>query len=350
MTRRGAISLSLREIAALLGGRVEGDPDTVVRGVATLESARADQIGFLANQRYLPQLKSTRAGAVILGEAARSATDLPRIVCSNPYATFARLSGLFHPAPALRPGIHSTAVVDTTAVVAEDTEIGPHAVVARRAEVGAGCLVGAGSYVGEGVSIGAGSRIHPNVTIYADCVIGERAIVHAGVVIGADGFGIAPDEGRWIKVPQTGRVVIGNDVEIGASSTVDRGALDDTVIEDGVKLDNQIQIAHNVRVGAHTAIAACVGIAGSARIGRHCRIGGGAGIAGHLVIADHVEISAFTLVTKSITRSGTYTGAYAFEPHADWRRNAVHLRHLADLAQRVARLEKPRARSRRRGS
>jgi UDP-3-O-[3-hydroxymyristoyl] glucosamine N-acyltransferase len=188
--------------------------------------------------------------------------------------------------------------------------------------------------------IGAGSRLYANVSVYHGCVIGKRVILHAGAVIGADGFGIAEEEGRWVKVPQVGRVVIGDDVEIGANTTVDRGALDDTVIEDGVKLDNQIQVAHNVRIGAHTAIAACTGIAGSAKIGRHCRIGGASGIAGHITIADRVEISTYTLITKSIDRPGTYTGAYAFEPHRDWLRNAAQLRHLAELARRVRGLEK----------
>jgi len=190
------------------------------------------------------------------------------------------------------------------------------------------------------VSIGARARLYPNVTIYHGCVIGDDFIAHSGVVIGADGFGFAMDEGRWIKIQQTGRVVIGNDVEVGANTTIDRGALDDTVIEDGVKLDNQIQIAHNVRIGAHTAIAGCVGIAGSATIGRYCRIGGSAGILGHLQIADHVEISSFTLVGKSIREAGSYSGIYPFSPNDDWRKNAVHLRHLDDMSKRLKALEK----------
>jgi len=340
MTRSGRTSYSLRQITERFGGDVDGDPSVQVRQVATLEAATPDTIAFLANERYLPQLKTTRAGAVIVGESARAATRLPRIVCANPYAYFARVSGLFNPARRPRPGTHSTAVIDESAVVAGDAEIGPRAVIGRNARIGTGCVIGAGCYVGDGVTVGGGSRLRPNVTVYHDCVIGERVILHSGVVIGADGFGIAMEEGRWLKVPQIGRAVIGNDVEIGANTTVDRGALDDTVIEEGVKLDNQIQIAHNVRIGAHTAIAACVGIAGSTRIGRHCIIGGAAGIAGHLAIADRVEISAFTLITKSINRPGIYTGVYAFEPHAGWRRNAVHLRHLADLADRVRALEK----------
>ena len=339
MTQDGGNAYSLGDIASRFGGEIAGDPTIEVRGVATLESATPDCIAFLANARYLPQLKTTRAGAVIVGVAARNSTRLPRIVCPNPYAYFARVSTLFHPAPPPRPGVHATAVIDGSAVIPGDAEIGPGAIVGRNVRIGTGCIIGAGCCLGDGVAIGSGSRLHPNVTIYRGCLIGERAILHSGVVIGSDGFGIAMEEGRWLKVPQVGRVVIGDDVEIGANSTVDRGALDDTVIEDGVKLDNLIQVGHNVHIGAHTAIAACVGIAGSSKIGRYCRIGGGSGIAGHLNIADRVEISAFTLIIKSIDRAGTYTGAYAFEPHAEWRKNAAQLRHLAELAVRVRRLE-----------
>jgi len=338
---------SLREIARRFGGEIAGDPDFEVSGVATLESAGPDRIAFLANARYLPQLKATRAGAVIVGEPARAATRLPRIVCANPYAYFARVSALFHPEPAPRPGAHATAVIDAAARVAADAQVGPCAVIESGADIGPGCIIGAGCFIGEGAAIGAGTRLYPNVTVYHGCVIGARVILHSGVVIGADGFGIAMERGRWVKVPQVGRVVIADDVEIGANTTVDRGALDDTVIEEGVKLDNQIQVAHNVRIGAHTAIAACTGIAGSARIGKNCRIGGASGIAGHITIADGVEISTYTLITKSIDRPGIYTGAYAFEPHRDWLRNAAQLRHLAELAQRVRKLEKrPKQRKR----
>ena len=333
-------SYSLHEITQLLGGEIEGDPEFEVRRVATLENAAPDSIAFLANARYLQQLKATRAGAVIVGQSSRGATRLPRIVCANPYAYFARVSALFNPAPAARPGVHAAAVVDASARVARDAEIGPCAVIERGANIGAGCTIGAGCFIGEGVAIGSGSRLYANVTVYHGCEIGSGVVLHSGVVIGADGFGLAPDEGRWIKVPQVGRVRIGNDVEIGANTTVDRGAIDDTVIEDGVKLDNQIQIGHNVRIGAHTVIAGCTGIAGSARIGRHCRIGGAAGIAGHITIADGVDISGFTMVTKSINHPGAYTGGYVFEPHREWLRNAAQLRHLAELAQRVRALEK----------
>ncbi len=348
MKSGASTTFSLREIVERFGGEVAGDAAVRVRQVATLEKAAPETIAFLANPRYRAQLKTTRAGAVIVGEAARGATRLPRIVCANPLAYFARVSALFNPPRPARAGISASAVVDGSARIARDAEIGPCAVIGRNAIIGAGSTVGAGCCIGEGVVIGAATRLYPNVTVYDECVIGDRVILHSGVVIGADGFGIAFDQKQWVKVPQIGRVLVGNDVEIGANTTVDRGALDDTVIEEGVKLDNQIQVGHNVRIGAHTAIAACAGIAGSARIGRYCRIGGAAGIAGHLTIADHVEISTYTLVTKSIDQPGTYTGAYVFEPHRQWLKNAVQLRHLAELADRVQALEKKRAPAKRR--
>jgi len=348
MTSGTRTSYSLREITERFGGKVDGDAAVKVRQVATLESATPDTIAFIANERYLPQLRSTRAGAVIVDESIRAATFIPRIVCANPYVYFAQVSALFNPALSARPGIHASAVVDSSARIAGDAEVGPCAVVERAAVIGAGSVIGAGCFIGDGAVIGHDTRLHPNVTICRDCVVGNRVILHSGVVIGADGFGLAMNEGRWTKVPQIGRVVVGDDVEMGANTTVDRGALDDTVIEDGVKLDNQIQVAHNVRIGAHTAIAACVGIAGSTKLGRHCRIGGGSGIAGHLNIADNVEISAFTLVTKSIVSAGTYTGAYPFEPNGEWRRNAVQLKHLDELARRVRAIERKPAQPKRR--
>ena len=331
---------TLRAIAQRLGGRVVGDPETRVRQVATLENACPGTIAFLANDRYLQRLKATGAAAVIVGESAADATTLPRIVCDNPYAYFARVSALLNPPAPARAGIHRTAVVERSAALGRGVSVGPHAVVGARAKLGAGSVIGAGCFVGEDAAIGAGSRLYPNVTVYHACEIGERVILHSGVVIGADGFGLAMEQGAWLKVPQVGRVRIGNDVEIGANTTVDRGAIDDTVIEDGVKLDNQIQVGHNVHIGAHTAIAACTGIAGSARIGRFCRIGGASGIAGHIVIADNVEISTHTLITKSLEQPGTYTGAYPFDVNSKWRRNAAQLRHLAELAERVRELEK----------
>jgi UDP-3-O-[3-hydroxymyristoyl] glucosamine N-acyltransferase len=330
---------SLRELSERFGGEVVGDPELRVGRVATLENAGPGAITFLANERYLRHLQQTTATAVILGQTAREATIVPRIVCDNPYAYFAKVSALLNPAPAPRPGIHATAVIHPEAEVHPGAEIGAYVVVAAGARIAEGAVVGAGTCLGERVSIGRDSRLHAAVSIYDGCTVGERTVIHSGAVVGADGFGIAFEEDHWVKVPQIGSVRIGSDVEIGANTTIDRGAIDDTVIEDGVKLDNQIQIAHNVRIGAQTAIAACTGISGSVQIGRYCRIGGAVGIAGHVRIADHVEISGHTSITKSIEAPGIYSGVYPFEPNRDWRRNAAQLRHLAQIAKRVGALE-----------
>lgn len=334
-----SISYRLSDVVAQLGGRVQGDGEVCITQVATLENARPDQISFLSNSKYRGQLADTRAGAIILGEADAHATVLPCIVSDNPYAYFAKVSALFNPPPRFGSGVHPSAIIDATAKISDSASIGQNVVIEAGASVAADSVIGAGCYIGANVIVGNKVRLYPRVTIYHDCVLGNNLIVHAGVVIGADGFGIAMDKERWVKVPQIGRVVIGDDVEIGANTTIDRGALDDTVIEEGVKLDNQIQVAHNVRIGAHTAIAGCVGIAGSAIIGRHCLIGGGARILGHLQLADHVEIAANTLVGKSIREAGAYAAIYPFSKAEDWRKNAVHLRHLDALSQRVKKLE-----------
>lgn len=333
------ISYRLADIAAQLGGRVLGDAEARISQIATLEKAQSNHISFLTNSKYRTQLAGTKAGAVILGEADAEATDLPRIISDNPYAYFARVSALLNPLPEVRPGVHPSAAVGAGAQIDATASIAAMAVIGEGAKIGAFSVIGAGCCIGANAVIGSHARLYPHVVIYHDCVIGDNLIAHSGAVIGSDGFGIAMDEGRWVKIPQIGRVVIGNDVEIGANTTIDRGALDDTVIEDGVKLDNQIQIAHNVRIGAHTAIAGCVGIAGSTSIGRYCRIGGSAGILGHLQIADHVEIAAFTLIGKSIREAGTYAAIFPFSKTEDWRKNAVHLRHLDDLVKRVKALE-----------
>ncbi len=333
------ISYRLADIAARLGGCVLGDAEVRISQIATLEKAQPGQISFLTNSKYRAQLAGTRAGAVILGEADAEATDLPRIVSDNPYAYFARVSALLNPLPAAETGVHSGAVVAADAKIDPTASISATAVIDDGAVIGAHSVIGAGCCIGANTVIGSHARLYPGVVVYHDCVIGDNLIAHSGAVIGSDGFGIAMDEGRWIKIPQIGRVVIGNDVEIGANTTIDRGALDDTVIEDGVKLDNQIQVAHNVRIGAHTAIAGCAGIAGSAVIGRYCLIGGGARILGHLQLADHVEVAAHTLVGKSIREAGSYAAIFPFAKTDDWRRNAVHLRHLDDLVKRVKVLE-----------
>ncbi len=339
-----APSYTLHELVLALGGEVAGDPLTAIEKVGTLESAGPNAITFLTQPRFVRALQQTRAGAVIVSATHREATTLPRIVCANPYAYFARVSALLHPLAAVAPGVHASASVDASAVLGQAVSVGPHAVIGARACIADYAIVGAHCTIGDDVRIGAHTRLWPGAVIYADCVVGVSCMLHAGVVIGADGFGNAweadGDGGHWVKVPQVGRVLIGDHVDIGANTTIDRGAIDDTVIEDGVRLDNLIMIAHNVHVGAHTAIAACTGIAGSTRIGRYCRIGGAVGIAGHLTLADHVEISAKTLITKSITRPGVYSGAYPFEENRQWRRNAIQIRHLDAMARQVKLLEK----------
>ncbi len=330
---------TLAEIARETGGDLVGDGSIRIRQVATLSRAGDGELSFLANPRYRSQLASSGASAVIVGVREKDLTALPRIVAANPYACYAKAATLLNPLPAVVPGIHPSAVVGEGARIAASASIGAQAVVGEGAQIGAECVIGAGCVIGERVTIGAETRLYPHVTVYADCRIGQRAIVHSGAVIGADGFGLANENGRWLKIPQIGRVLIGDDVEIGANTTIDRGALDDTVIEEGVKLDNQIQIAHNVRIGAHSALAGCVGVAGSTRIGRHCTVAGSAMIIGHLEIADRVNISVGTLVTKSITEAGTYTSAIPCLPHRDWLKNAAQLHHLNELAERVKQLE-----------
>jgi UDP-3-O-[3-hydroxymyristoyl] glucosamine N-acyltransferase len=332
--------LTLAQICSRLGGRVVGDASTLIRQVGTLEHAGSEQISFLANPRYKARLETTRAAAVVLAAEAESLTARPRIVIDNPYAYFARVSQLLNPVSAPQPGIDAAARVAPGASVAPSARVDAGATVEEGAQLGERVWVGAGCHIGRGTRIGDDSRLYPSVVIYHGCRIGARTVIHSGAVIGADGFGIAPEAGRWIKIPQIGGVVIGDDVEVGANTTIDRGAIDDTVIEDGVKMDNQIQIGHNVRIGAHTAIAACAGVAGSADIGRHCAIGGAAMIAGHMSIADGVTISAGTLVSHPIHKPGTYTGVFPIDDNASWARNAVIIRRLAELFDRVRELEK----------
>ncbi len=330
----------LADIAARFGGQVIGDADTQVRQIGTLEHATAGQIAFLANAKYRNQLEHSKASAVILSNADTDATALPRIVCDNPYSYFAKLSAFLNPLPECVPGVHSSAVIGQNTSISPQAHIGPLVTIGDGAVIGAGTVVMAGCSIGEGAILGENTLFYPNVTVYHECVIGNHVIAHSGAVIGSDGFGFAMEEGRWLKIPQIGRVIIGDHVEIGANTTIDRGALDDTVVEEGVILDNQIQVAHNVRIGAYTVIAGCVGIAGSATIGKYCRIGGSAGILGHLSIADGVEISSFTLVSKSIRKKGAYSGIYPFSDKETWLKSAAHLRHLDDMFARIKQLEK----------
>lgn len=314
------MSRSLAEIVARFGGELKGDGARVVTGLATLAAASPQQLSFLANPRYRSQLATTRAAAVILSPDMAEACPVPAILTPQPYLYFARVSQWLAGGLPQSPGIHDTAVVESS--------------VPPSVSIGAHCWVGAD------VEIGDDSVLYPGVRIYPGCRIGRRAIIHAGAVIGSDGFGFAKDGEAWVKIAQTGHVVIGDDVEIGANTTIDRGALEDTVIEDGVKLDNQIQVGHNVRIGRYTAMAGCVGIAGSAKVGVGCTVGGGAIILGHLTLADGVHVSAGTLVAKSITQPGSYTGTVPFMAHDDWLKNFARLRHLDGMADRIRALEK----------
>jgi len=331
--------LTLPEIAVRLGGEVRADNGVVIRQVASLAHAGADQISFLADAHYLPLLASTSAGAVLVSPRHADATDLPRIVTENPYAYYARVTALLNPDPVVAAGVSASASIAADVVLGPDVSVAEHAVIACGVVLGAGVVIGPGCFIGAGVEIGAGTQLYANAVVYHRCRIGRSCIVHSGAVIGADGFGHADDNGRWVKIPQIGSVVIGDEVEVGANTTIDRGALDDTIVEEGVKLDNLIQIGHNCQIGAHTVIAGCVGIAGSAKIGRHCRIGGAAMILGHLKIADGVTVSPGSMITRSIAKSGTYTALMPFQAHGEWLRTAAHIRHLEGLVERVARLE-----------
>ena len=335
------MSARLGDLVALLGGELHGDPDLLIEQVASLETAGPQHITFLSNPKLRGALDASPAGAVVVAPADGETLDRPHIRVRNPYLYFARVAQALNPEHKPAAGIQPGASVHPDALVDPDAHVAPGAVVGARARIGAGVVIGAGSVVGEDCSIGAGTTLHSRVSIYARCVIGERCILHSGVVIGADGFGFARDQdASWVKIPQIGRVVIGNDVEIGANTTVDRGALDDTVIGDGVKLDNLIMIAHNVHVGDHTAMAACTGVAGSTHIGARCMIGGSVNIMGHSRIADDVVVSAVTFVSKSIQESGTYTGSIPFMEHREWTRNFSRLRHLDALADKVRSLER----------
>lgn len=319
------MSLRLGEIVEALGGCLHGDAELRIERLAPLETAGPSALSFLSNPRYQQQLAASQAACVIVGPAMADAARARGacIVAEDPYVYFARATQLWkrRTAPPQEAGIHPSAVVSADAQVHATACVGPLCVVER------------------GASVGAGTVLHPRVTVGENCHIGERCIVHSGAVIGADGFGFAPERGTWVKIEQLGAVRIGDDVEIGANTCIDRGALDDTVIEDGVKIDNLVQIGHNVRVGRHSAMAGCVGVAGSAQIGEHCTFGGGAIVLGHLSVANHVHVSAATVVTRSLTRPGQYTGMFPIDDNARWEKNAATLKQLHSLRERIKALE-----------
>jgi UDP-3-O-[3-hydroxymyristoyl] glucosamine N-acyltransferase len=334
------LATTLSELALRVGAILDGDGTVSVGRVASLESAGPDAIAFIVQRKHRDRLAQTRAAAVIVPAELAADTALPKLITRNPYATYAKVAAILHPPAGVAAGIHASAVLGARAQVAGTAAVGPNAVLGHDVVVGERARIGAGAVLGDGVSVGADALIHANVTIYDRCVIGPRTIVHSGAVIGADGFGMAEEDGRWLKIPQIGRVVIGADVEIGANTTIDRGALDDTVIEDDVKLDNQIQIGHNCRIGAHTAIAGCAGIAGSTRIGRNCKIGGAAMLNGHIDICDGVIVTAGTGVMESIDRPGVYTAFWPAVPRGEWMRTLLTVRGLRELTARVRTLER----------
>jgi UDP-3-O-[3-hydroxymyristoyl] glucosamine N-acyltransferase len=336
----------LAELVERFGGHLAGDPDIEVTGIAPLQDAGASHISFLSNSKLRALAAQSGAAALILSpldDPAVAATYTgARIITPNPYAYFARAAQYFVSLEAVvpRPGIHRSAVVADTAEIHPDAHIGPHVTIEDGAVIHAGAVIDPGCFVGRGAEVGEGTHLFANVTFHAGCKIGARGIIHSGAVIGADGFGFANEGGVYIKIPQTGRVLIGDDVEIGANTSIDRGALADTVLEDGVKLDNQIQIGHNCHIGAHTAMAGCVGVAGSAKIGKHCTFGGAAMVLGHLEIADNVHISSGTMVSRSVLEPGQYTGFYPLAKNAEWEKSAAIVRNLSSMREKIRTLEK----------
>ena len=340
------MSTRLAQMVERLGGQLIGDPDTEVSGIAPLDDANASHITFLSNPKLRAQAAQTKAAALILSTADDAVISTTykgaRIVTSNPYAYFAKAAQMFveQNAVPVFPGIDSRASVHPDAQISQSAYIGPHVTVEAGAVIAEQVVIDAGCYIGRNTKVGAGTHFFANVTFHAGCEIGARGIIHSGAVIGADGFGFAKENGAWIKIPQTGRVLIADDVEIGANTTIDRGALGDTIIEEGVKLDNQIQIGHNCHIGAHTAMAGCVGVAGSAKIGKYCTFGGAAMVLGHLTIVDNVHISSGSMVSRSILEPGQYTGFYPLAKNAEWEKSAAIVRNLGAMREKIRELEK----------
>lgn len=339
------MQIRLGEISERIGAELRGDPDRKISGVGTLKGAAPDEITFLANPRYAPFLPESQAAAIILHPRQADMCNGDAVLSENPYLAFARAAALFDWRTRFEPGISSQAIIHPDASVATEVAISAGVVVEAGAVIESAVTLGPNTVVSRNAIVGNGTRLVGQVHIGEDVRIGKRCLVHPGVVIGADGFGQARDGESWVKVPQLGTVVIGDDVEIGANTTIDRGAIGNTVIGNGVRLDNQIQVAHNVEIGEHTAIAGCTAIAGSAVIGKRCMIAGMVGITGHLEIADDVTVLAFTLVTHSIRTAGTYSGSHPMEEVTRWRRNAARIRQLDDLARRVKELEKKSGKS-----
>ncbi len=333
-------SYTLAELARRSGAELRGDGSRVISGVETLNRAEAGQISFFNNAKYRRYLADTRASAVILRPEDLPDCPCDALVTDNPYLAWARVTACFAPEVLQKPGIHPTAVVDAGADIHDSASIAAGCVIGGGTRIEANAQIGPNCVIGRDVSLGRGTRLVASVTVLDGVSIGEDCLIHPGVVIGSDGFGLANDQGRWEKVAQLGSVTIGNRVEIGANTTIDRGAIHDTVIADGVKLDNQIQVAHNVEIGENTAIAACTGISGSTRIGAGCTLAGGVGVVGHIELADGVHVSGASVVSRSLKEPGVYTGGVLAMPHKTWQKNIARIRQLDDMARRLRRLEK----------
>ncbi len=338
------MTYTLAELAQLLGAELCGDGTVKINGIATLQEARPGQVSFLANAGYKKYLASTAATAVVLNSELAADYQGNCLLLGNPYLGYAQLSRLFNNAPAASAVVHPSAVIAEDAVIAQDVSVGANAVIEAGAEIASGSVIGAGCVIGRCVKLGENSLLHANVTLYHDVVLGRDCILHSGSVIGADGFGFAPEAGSWTKIYQLGGVRLGDRVEVGAGTTIDRGALADTCIGSGVKIDNQVQIAHNVTIGDNSAIAGCSAIAGSARIGSGCTIAGGVGIVGHIEIADGSHVTAMSLVTKSITKRGSYSSGTPLSESKHWRKSAVRFGQLDQLVSRIRTLEQTVAR------
>jgi UDP-3-O-[3-hydroxymyristoyl] glucosamine N-acyltransferase len=332
------MSITLGELAVRFGCVLKGDPDVRISRVGTIERADGEAITFLANPRYKRFLASTKAAAVVLDPRLANESPIAALLIANPYATYARIASLLYPALPTPAGQHPTASIDASATIDPSASIGPHVVIEAGVTIGPRAVVGPGSVVMQGTTIGADTRLVANVTLYQGIVVGQRCIFHAGVVIGSDGFGFAPDRGTWVKIPQVGGVRIGNDVEIGAKSTIDRGAIEDTLIGDGVKLDNQVHIAHNVQLGAHTVMAGQSGVAGSTILGQRCMIGGQCGIGGQLTLCDDVVVTGKSFVSTSIRKPGMYSGSLTVDESVRFRKNAARFHQLDELARQVRKI------------
>lgn len=334
------MKLNLAEIAKLVDGELIGDASKIVKSVSGLSSATGSDVAFVEHKKYLPALKETHAGVVLLRREHVTECPVAAVVTDRPYLAYARVAQKLFPRLPIAQGISQLAVIGENCQIGQGVSLAPHVVIGDDVTLGDGVQIGANTTIGEGVQIGANSVIYPNVAVYRNCRLGDDVIVHSGAIIGADGFGYAPSQQGWVGIPQLGAVVLGDGVEIGANTTIDRGAIDDTTIGNGVIIDNLVQIGHNVQIGEHTAIAACTAVAGSVKIGQRCTIAGAVGIAGHLTIVDQVHITGMTLVTHSIPQPGVYSSGVPMEANSSWHRNAVRFKQLDQMAKRLKLIEK----------